>query len=706
LANMIFLSFIGAVLIAASSMFMNKSYEIEAFLVGLLLFLLSVLAWKFDNEMPNLCRWFLIIMSVIVTFRTTLWIGEPSLIIFMTIPIVFAALFINLRAALIISTGVSLSLILMPPIDNIHKELLVNTVFLIWAFLGTIWLVCNRINGVANWCWEYYQSARKSFEESRSQRSDYEQTIDDLTYANRQLALASKRISALRSIAEESREAKTRFVSRVSHEFRTPLNMIVGMIELILDAPENYNVNFSPRLQEDLKVIYRNSKHLANMINDVLDLVRIDDGHLTLHRERADIACLIKSATEAVRPLIRNKQLSLQISLVDDLPLVYCDPIRIEQVILNLMSNAARCTREGEIKIDASNNEDNIIVGVHDTGPGIAIEHRKWIYEPFYQGTGDNWHNKRGSGLGLTISKRIVELHGGEIWFESEIEVGTSFYFKIPISPPIEHIAKPGYKIKGDWVWHERKSVYKPSNNHYRPRIILFDQTKGFKSVLKDRANEVEIIEASDLSQIRNELQKNIAHAVVINTHGLESADQILRDFKQDIEGTPLFLCSFPRSIAQAVEAGAQGHLTKPVIREDIQELIQSVHTPVKKVLVVDDDKEVLELFCRMLHAYDSEMCVIMASNGHEALDKLCHENPDIMLLDIVMPDSDGWMVLEYVSRMKSDNSVPIFTISAQDSYTQSNMSDFILVAVDEGFTSDKFLQCIVVLSNLSVNHT
>jgi signal transduction histidine kinase len=201
--------------------------------------------------------------------------------------------------------------------------------------------------------------------------------------------LANERTANLRAIAEEAQRTKTAFVANVSHEFRTPLNMILGLVELMVENPEIYAVSLSSSMRDDLNVVYRNCEHLANLINDVLDLTRMEAGYLTLHRERVDLQEIIEDSVTAIRPLMEKKRLALDVLVPDELPRVYCDRTRMQQVLLNLLSNAARYTDVGRITVQVVQQDQHVVISVADTGPGICSEDVGRIFEPFFQGSGE-----------------------------------------------------------------------------------------------------------------------------------------------------------------------------------------------------------------------------------------------------------------------------------------------------------------------------
>ena len=356
-----------------------------------------------------------------------------------------------------------------------------------WGSLGrffAIAAVSYQSRQQAKWYAGYFEQAQRLLAETLDHRAELVQALDDLSHANRQLALMNKRVNALQSIAEDAQAAKTRFVARVSHEFRTPLNMIIGLTDLLIEKPENYDAVLSPRMRDALRVVHRNSQHLSDMVNDVLDLSRIETDHVVLRRERIPIQAIIHVAVEAVRPLIENKRLEMRLDIPENIPDVYCDRTRIEQVVLNLLSNAVRYTDQGFIAIEARQQTNHLCVRVTDTGQGISPQDRERIFEPFAQGTSTVWRNKGGTGLGLSISKQFIELHEGRIWVESELGVGTTFAFELPISSWIEHLdtfqqsVRPGQKIQEEWLWYQRSSKPNlPDSQQARPLLAVLCRT-------------------------------------------------------------------------------------------------------------------------------------------------------------------------------------------------------------------------------------
>jgi signal transduction histidine kinase/CheY-like chemotaxis protein len=664
---------------------------------------LSFAGWVLVGWKPSLGRWFTALAVIAATHLAGFWLAIPGSLVWAAIPAAWAVPLLGFPAAVLIAVGESMLVVVLAryPAVGFDPAGVGAALVAIWAVFGAMAALYYPVRRRSAWADEYFKHAQRFLEEAHQHRANLERALDDLAHANRQLMLMNERITGLRLIAEEAQKAKTRFVARVSHEFRTPLNMIIGLVDLMVESPEMYDVALSPRMREDLKTVYRNCEHLADMVNDVLDLTRIEADRMVLHKERVNIRGVMESATDVVRPLLTGKHLALDISVPDDLPEVYCDRTRIEQVILNLMSNAARYTETGGISVTVAQQNQHILVNVKDTGPGIQPADVERIFEPFCQGTSDLWRDKGGSGLGLSISKQFVELHGGRMWVESELGKGTTFSFDLPISTPIAPITRPGHRIREDWIWYQRQSKPNLPESHLNARFVTCDEMGNLSAWLKLYTAEVEIVDTRDVDQVIQTLQQTPAHAVLLNAATLETAWTMGQAVTQQVAGTPIIGCSVPPAFERARASGALGHLIKPVTRADLKQALNIIGHPVQRVLVVDDDPSALQLFSSMLRVCDPSLEIVTAANGQEALDQVRCTPPDLMLLDIVMPEMDGWQVLEAMTRDEEMPKVPTFFVSAQDPSDQPLTSGFLLATMDRGLSLSQLLRCSLEISKL-----
>jgi signal transduction histidine kinase len=232
----------------------------------------------------------------------------------------------------------------------------------------------------------------------------------------------------------QSDRVKSEFLANMSHELRTPLNSIIGFTELLKDQA------FGPLNEKQL--LYLNNiassgKHLLALINDILDLAKVDAGKVELHRESLSIVQLLDEVLSNIRSLAEKKQIQLTREIAPELSMINVDHNRFKQIMINLLSNALKFTPvNGQVTITAKPEKEYILISVADTGIGISQDNIDRIFNEFEQVDGSRTRKFEGTGLGLALTRRLVELHGGEIWVESELEKGTKFTFSIPIPKP------------------------------------------------------------------------------------------------------------------------------------------------------------------------------------------------------------------------------------------------------------------------------
>jgi signal transduction histidine kinase len=267
--------------------------------------------------------------------------------------------------------------------------------------------------------------------ERRDEIGAMAKAVDVFATVSKELHKRELSLIEARAMAESASQHKSQFLANMSHELRTPLNAILGYTELMSD---NIYGDISGKMREVVDRIQRNGKHLLGLINDVLDLSKIEAGQLTLSFADYSLKEMVQSVFTAIEPLASEKGLTLKIELPADLPRGHGDERRLTQVLLNLVGNAIKFTDKGEVVIRASAAEGSFAIAVRDTGHGVAEGDQTKIFEQFQQADNTATRKKGGTGLGLSISKRIIEMHGGRIWVESRLRQGSTFYFTLPVN--------------------------------------------------------------------------------------------------------------------------------------------------------------------------------------------------------------------------------------------------------------------------------
>ena len=402
---------IGPVLVVAAQ---SQPHPMPFLGLFLITWALIFAVWVLNKVHYLAACWTLVIGWLVVVGLLATWAGIRPAIYLLGIPVGLAALTVSLPGgALAASVATFLTFSLPETFLPLAADERAVVIISIWGTVWLVWMTTRPLLTTIQWSWSAYQEGQCAVEKASESNLHLQQTLADLAEANLQLARLNQLTQGLRYAAEDARRTKEQFVARVSHELRTPLNMIIGFCEMIIKAPQTYANNLPSALLADLTVVYRNSQHLSKLIDDVLDLSQIETDHMPLVKERVHLRSIIDSAMIAIQPLFKPKKLYLRAECPDDLPPIYCDPTRVREVILNLLSNAGRFTKQGGVVVRAWHEGEHVVVSVTDTGPGISTTDMERIFHPFEQLDGSIRRRHGGSGLGLSISKGLVELHEG-----------------------------------------------------------------------------------------------------------------------------------------------------------------------------------------------------------------------------------------------------------------------------------------------------
>lgn len=553
---------------------------------------------------------------------------------------------------------------------------------------------------------EINQSETAELVATRNQKLEMEQYRHDLLRVNTELNRMTDRLKTMTQLAEESRRVKEEFVANVSHELRTPLNMIIGYTELMVKSPQTYGRKLPSKLLADLATIQRNSQHLVELINDVLDLSQVDAGRMTLARKWVSLHEIVNAAVVATQPLFHSKGLYMRVAQDDDDLQVYCDATRIHEVILNLLSNAVRFTDQGGVVLKAAHNNDELVISIQDTGPGISPEDQKKLFEPFQQLDDLLHHGRGGSGLGLSISKRFVELHNGRMWLESTVGKGATFSFSIPLpSPAGAGTVNPYTRWINPYQDYEtRDHINKLKLAEPAPRFVIVEQEDSLRRLFAHYLQDVEVVAVPNIAEGICELERSPAQAIIVNTP-LDKKTLGMADVTISVPfNTPVISCWVPGRKEAARRMGVVQYLLKPISPAALLKAIDDVDGQCdnpKQVLLVDDDAETLRLFARILSSLRPRYTLILTTSGREALDLMKTRKPDVVLLDLILADLDGSAVLKAKGEDDTICNIPVIVVSSTDPAGMPMLPDVLLVGRHNGLSTQELLACLQAVSQV-----
>ncbi|MFH1287116.1 MAG: response regulator [bacterium] len=483
-----------------------------------------------------------------------------------------------------------------------------------------------------------------------------------LMEANKQLEQKIKEVQKIDQM-------KSDFLSVVSHELRTPLTSILGFAKMIqkkfikdivpfLNASEGKITESVDKIQKNLQIITSEGERLARLINNVLDLAKIEAGKMEWKIEHSNIDEVCKTAMYAVSSLADHKKLAVKLSIDENLPLVNIDKDRLIQVVTNLFSNAIKFTNTGSVTCAVKNLGDKVEVCIKDTGIGISPENIKKAFEKFKQvGEGDTVSDKpRGTGLGLTICKEIVEALGGTIWVESVFGKGSSFIFTLPSIEGTAAASKPKETSLEYVPIATSKFIDKINKKEKNYFILIVDDEAHIRTLLRQELEDegYGILEAGNgndaLAKARNEKPDLIICDILMP--GLNGFDVLtLLKTDKNTSDIPILMHSVYEDKEKGYKLGADEYITKSV---NTEKLIKSVSdllsgkgkkTWNKKVLLIEEDKVISDSVHEVLTSKGYQ--VISAYDGKEGLEKAKAESPDLVIIDDVISKFNNYEILK-----------------------------------------------------------
>ena len=466
---------------------------------------------------------------------------------------------------------------------------------------------------------------------------------------------------------KEMDRLKSQFLANMSHELRTPLNSIIGFSRVILkgiDGP------ITEQQRQDLEAIFNSGQHLLGLINDILDISKIEAGKMELVFEPTDLQEIIRGVMSTAIALVKDKPIELQQSVPANLPTIIADSRRVRQVLLNLVSNAAKFTDQGFIRVEAKVERDYVIISVSDSGIGIPPEKMPHIFEAFTQVDASPSRKHGGTGLGLTISKSFVELHGGRIWAESEPGKGSTFTFTLPIQGP--HPIRPEAEPQAEEALSLGEATSLAPEMHGRV-VLCVDDDEGVITLFRRYLDKqgYRVVGLSDPFRVVEEARRIRPFAITLDVL-MPGKDgwQVIQELKADPEtrDIPVIICTIVGEKGQGLSLGAADYLVKPILEQDLLTALDRLDREEgrHRILIVDDQMEDRHLLRRMIETQEGYE-VIEAASGQEAVLLVHQRRPHIVILDLLMPEMDGFAVLEALKADESTRAIPIIVVTAKE---------------------------------------
>ncbi|MCB0163398.1 MAG: GAF domain-containing protein [Anaerolineae bacterium] len=511
-----------------------------------------------------------------------------------------------------------------------------------------------------------------------------------------QLAIAIENARAFKEQQEtaerlkEIDKLKTQFLANMSHELRTPLNSIIGFSRVILKGIDGPLTELQ---KTDLTSIHSSGQHLLGLINNILDLSKIEAGKMELNFEQTEIEPIVKTVMSTAVALVKDKPVTLKQEMPENLPLIWADPTRIRQVVLNLVSNACKFTEEGTVTTRVVVDNDRVIFSVTDTGIGIPSTKLSTIFEEFTQVDASTTRKAGGTGLGLPISRHFVEMHRGQIWVNSIPGKGSTFSFDVPIKPT--QLEQPGLDNPALLMAEDEQPAEK--------LVAVIDDDPGVIALYK-RFLEKQNYQVLGLDHNRNVVTQLIElspFAVLLDVI-LPDKDgwNLLKELKENAttKDIPVLVCSIASDKNRGFSLGATNYLIKPIVEDELIEALGHIdkrQSDDVNVLIVDDKADDILLTRRMLEA-QGNYNISEAYNGKEGLELIKNKKPDLIILDLNMPEMDGFTMIEELKANEATRSIPIIIVSGEQltAEQRDKLTDQVEVLLQKSiFTENELLE-------------
>ena len=477
--------------------------------------------------------------------------------------------------------------------------------------------------------------------------------------------LQREELAAARDAAEEANRAKSQFLANMSHELRTPLSAVIGYSEMLEEEVEEIGEH---RLLPDLSKIKANARHLLSLINDVLDISKIEANKMEVYAETFEVSAMTKDVAATVGSLMEKKHNTFSLEIADDLGSMHSDVVKIRQVLINLLSNAAKFTEQGEIKLVVQRRStiegdhadgDHMVFIVRDTGLGMTGEQVANLFQRFTQADVSTTRRFGGTGLGLAITKAFIDMLAGQIAITSEPGQGSSFEVSFPVDATLSLIEP---NVTGAPAPH----------GHQDDLVLVIDDDPATRDLLsRFLSKEGFAVRVADDGRSGLALAEALKPRVILLDVTMPRMDgwSVLRSLKENphLAAIPVVMCTIIDEQNLGFSLGASDYILKPVNWEHLREVLARVQNDGAKgdVLIVEDDEDTRSRLRGLLAK--NGWTVTEAENGRTALDAVKGRVPAVVLLDLNMPEMDGFTFLRRFREVREWASVPVIVMTARD---------------------------------------
>jgi len=480
-----------------------------------------------------------------------------------------------------------------------------------------------------------------SLQDSRRQREELAHLNQELQDTNRGVVALYAELDERAEHLRRADELKTRFLSNMSHEFRTPLNSILALTRFLLDGTDG---KLGEEQIKQVGFIRKSAENLSELVNDLLDLAKVEAGKTVVRPSEFSVQSLFGALRGMLRPLLAGDAVALIFEEVPEIPALATDEGKVSQILRNFISNALKFTEQGEVRVTATYTAqlDRVTFSVSDTGIGIAPPDHEAIFQEFTQVENPLQHKYKGTGLGLPLSKRLAELLGGQIQLESELGLGSKFSLTVPrvYQAPLG----------------QQDAVIAARLEPNRLTVVALDDNAADLAVLQTmlRGTSYQLVATRSIAEARRAAMQHRPRALILDVLvGDDFSWDLLAETKKtpELADVPILVISALEDAAKATALGADAFSAKPVERgwllESLDRLVKGEERT--RVLVIDDD-EVFRYVVRQELTTDN-IRVLEAATGSHGLERVSQERFDLVLLDLDLPDISGYEVLAQLGR-------------------------------------------------------